>query len=80
MDLASVRDFFMWCTIINVGLLFLTIAIFGCAGGWVHRMQSRLFPIPKESSDVVIYALLTGYKTLIVLFNLVPYLALVIIG
>ena len=80
MDLETTRAFFMWCTIINMVLL--TISFLMCAyfGDWIHRTHSRWFPISREAFNVVIYSLLAGFKTLVIMFNLVPYVALVIVG
>ena len=80
MDIATVRTFFMWCTIINGGLLVLSSAICTFAGDRVYRKQSKWFPIPRESFNVVIYSFIGFFKILFLMFNLVPYLALVIMG
>jgi hypothetical protein len=41
MDIATVRAFFMWCTIVNGGLLILSFLICAFAGDWVYRMHGR---------------------------------------
>ena len=43
-------------------------------------MQSRWFPISREAYDVAIYAFLGVFKIVFIVFNLVPYLALSIVG
>ena len=80
MDLETTRAFFMWCTIINVALLTLSFLLCACLGDWIYRMHSRWFPISREAFNVVIYSILAGFKTLVIMFNLVPYVALVIVG
>jgi hypothetical protein len=50
------------------------------APDWVYRMQSRWFPIPREAFDVAIYGFLGLFKIVFIVFNLVPYLALLIVG
>lgn len=80
MDMNTVQSFFLWCTVINAGLLLLSFQIFAFAGDWVFRMHSRWIPISRESFNTSIYCLLGIYKILIILLNLVPYVALVIIG
>ncbi|MCP4641329.1 MAG: hypothetical protein GY851_12885 [bacterium] len=79
MDMETVRAFFMWCTIMNMGLLTVSIVICAFAGDWVYRTHSKFFPISREAFNVVIYSLLAGYKALLIMFNLVPYIALTII-
>jgi len=46
----------------------------------VYQTQSRWFPIPRETFDVLIYAFLGLFKIVFLVFNLVPYLALLIVA
>ena len=46
----------------------------------VISLQSKWFPIPRETFDVVIYAFLGLFKIIFLVFNVVPYVALLIIG
>ena len=80
MEIAVIRTFLMWCTIINGGLLILSFLICAYAGDWVYQVHSRWFPISKEAFNVTIYAGIGFMKMVVIMFNLVPYLALVIIG
>jgi hypothetical protein len=70
----------MWCTIINAALLALSFVISVCAGDWVYRMHSKWFPISREAFNVAIYCFLGLFKIFVVVFNLVPFIALAIIG
>lgn len=81
MDIAMLTKFFMWCTILNVGLLvlsFLSVA-FGFGSDFVYRMHSKWFPMPRDTFNMVLYLLIGVYKVFVFVFNLVPWLALVII-
>ncbi len=80
MDITTVRSFFMWCTLINGALLLSSFVILASAGDWVYRMHSRWFAMPRETFDTVIYCFMGFFKILYFLFNLVPYIALVIVG
>lgn len=80
MDITAIRAFFMWCTIMNVALLALSFLICAFAGDWVYRTHSRWFPVSKEAFNVAIYSFIALFKILVLVFNLVPYVALVIIG
>ena len=80
MDIATVRAFFMWCTILNGGLLILSFLICTFARDWVYRMHSKWYPIPRDAFNVVIYSFIGLFKIFILMFNLVPYVALVIVG
>jgi len=43
-------------------------------------MQSKWFPIPRETFNVVIYAFIGLFKIIFLFFNVVPYVALLIVG
>ncbi|MES9938023.1 MAG: DUF6868 family protein [Sedimenticola sp.] len=80
MDVQTLTSFFMWCTIINGGLLLFWSLALMTAPDLVYRTQSRWFPIPRETFNVVIYGFLGLFKVFFLVFNLVPYLALLIVG
>ena len=80
MNSQILTTFFMWCTIINGALFFLATLILMLAPDMVYRMQSKWFPIPRETFNVVIYSFIGLFKIVILVFNLVPYIALLIVG
>ena len=80
MDLQTLTTFFMWCTIINGGLLILWTAFLALAPDLMHRTQSKWFPGPRETFNVVIYSFLGLFKIAVLIFNAVPYVALLIVA
>ena len=80
MDTETLTRFLMWCTIVNGGLLILTFLICVFGVDWVYRMHSKWFPMPRETFNVVIYSFLGLFKIFFLVFNVVPYVALLIIG
>jgi len=80
MDIPTLTRFFMWCSIINGGLLLFWSAMCLLAPDLVYRTQRVWFPIPRETFDVLIYSFLGLLKIVFLVFNLVPYLALLIVG
>ena len=80
MDIETLRAFFMWCTIINLGLFVLSFVMCAAARDLIFRVHGKWFPMPRETFNVVIYSFFGLYKILIWVFVLVPYLALVIVG
>ncbi|WP_207688842.1 DUF6868 family protein [Desulfonema limicola] len=80
MNIEIITKFFMWCTIINVGLLVFLFLIVIFASDFIYRMHSRWFPMPREKFNVVLYSFIGAYKILVYVFNLVPWIALAIIG
>lgn len=79
MEFKKVKQFFMWCSILNGALLTFTILICILAPNLVYSTQSLLFSVSRESIELVIYSYLGLYKLLFLVFNLVPYLALVLL-
>jgi len=80
MDIQTLTTFFMWCTILNGGLLILSSLILVFAGDFVYRLHGKWFPMPRETFNVVIYSFLGLFKIVILVFNVVPYVALLIVG
>ena len=80
MDISTARDFFMWCTIINIGLLLLSSVMTICCSDLVYRIHTRWIKMSRETFNVVIYSYLGIYKILILMLNLVPYIALEIMS
>lgn len=80
MTIETVRDIFLWCTVINYALLLWWFLIFSMAHDWIHRLHGRWFRLSVEQFDSVHYTGMAIYKIGIFLFNLVPYIALLIVG
>ena len=80
MNLETLTSFFMWCTIIS-GAILIYSSLFLCfAPGFVYRIQSKWYPISRDTFDIIAYSYLGLFKVLFIVFNLVPYLALLIIA
>jgi hypothetical protein len=80
MNVQTLTAFFMWCTIINGALLLLWTIIFIGAPDLVYRTQSKWFPIPRETFNAAIYVVIGIFKMLFLVFNVVPYAALLIMA
>ena len=80
MDIRTLTEFFKWCSIINIALFILSAIMIIAAADFVYGMHGQLFHLPRETFDVALYAFLGLYKIVILVFNLVPYVALRIIG
>ena len=80
MDIVTLTRFFMWCTILNGALLVFWTLAFLMAPDLVYRTQSRWFRFSRETFDVVFYSFLGMFKIVFIVFNVVPYVALLIIG
>ena len=80
MTIQMLTNFFMWCTILNMGLLLLSFLILAFAGDFVYKMHSRWFPMPRETFNVVLYSFIGIYKLMVFVFNIIPWIALMIVG
>lgn len=80
MTIQVLREFFLWCLVINVGLLLWWFLFMTLAHDWVYRMHTKWFKLSMETFDTIHYAGMAFFKIAIFVFNLVPYLALHIVG
>mgnify|MGYP003630057571 FL=1 len=80
MDLQTLTSFLMWCTIVNGAILLVWAGFCLLAPDLVYRTQNSWFPMPRETFNVVMYCFIGVFKLLFLVFNAVPYLALLILG
>jgi hypothetical protein len=80
MNIEMVREVLLWCAIINYAVLLCWFLCFNLAHEWIQRFHGRWFRIPAEQFDAIHYSVMAIYKIGILLLNLVPYLALLIVG
>ena len=80
MDLTTLTSFFMWCTILNVGLLILWALIWLTMPDLVYRIHTRWFDISRQNFELVFYCFMGVFKVFFLIFCLVPWLALLILG
>lgn len=80
MDIQTLTQFFMWCSIINGSLLVITFLFTAFAGDLIYRVHSKWFPMSRETFTVILYSFIGLFKIFFIVFNLVPYFALLIVG
>lgn len=80
MTIELTRSFLLWCTIIDYGVLLLWFLAFVFAHDWIQRVHGRWFSLSRDQFDALHYAGMAVYKIGIILFNLVPYIVLSILG
>ena len=76
MDIATLTEFFKYCTIINVAILL--ISIITMASDFAYNVHTKLgvWEGSKEAHKQLGYSILGNYKILTIVFNAVPYFAL----
>lgn len=80
MTINELKEFLLWSTAINYGVLLLWFGVFVLAHDWVYRTQTRWFKLSVETFDALHYMGISIYKLGIVLFNLVPLVVLYLIA
>ncbi len=80
MSIELTRSFLLWCTVINYGILLVWFLVFTLAHDWMRRFHGRWFRLSDEQFDSLHYLGMSIYKIGILLFNLVPFVVLWIIG
>lgn len=80
MDVPFLIDFLLWCLIVNYVILLWWFGVFVFAHGWMYHFHSRWFGISEERFDSIHYAGMAVYKIGILLFNLAPLVALLILS
>lgn len=80
MTLELTREVLGWCAIINIGILIWWSCFIMFAGDFCFRMHSKLFHMTREQFFGIHYAGIMGFKLLVFALNVVPYVALKIVG
>jgi hypothetical protein len=79
MTIETARGFFLWCSVINYAILLLWAALATLGRAGLYRWSSRFFRLSQEQFDLLNIGGITLYKTGVLLFNLVPCIALYLV-
>jgi len=80
MDLQTLCTFFMWCTIINGGILIFWVLTQMIMPSLLYRTQGAFFPVEKGKFNPIFYLFMGIFKIFFIVFNLVPFVVLLIIS
>ncbi len=80
MSMEIVRRFFLWCTVVNYGVLLVWFLVFVFAHDLMLGLHGRWFRLSRDQFDALHYAGMSIYKIGILLFNLVPLVVLSILS
>jgi hypothetical protein len=80
MNLEMARSFLLWCTVINYAVLLIWFLLYVLPHKWLYRLLGRWFRLTEEQFDLLNFAGIVVYKLGIILFNLVPLVALYVAG
>ena len=79
MNMVLLKEFFMWCTIVNFGIFTLSAIMCMAAKGFIQRVHGKLFGLAPETINAFLYGYLGFYKIAFTVFVLVPWITLLII-
>ncbi len=80
MNIHFLRQFLIWCAVINYAILILWWLLVTRAHDFSYRFSNKLFPMPVERFDCLHYSGIIFYKISIILFFIIPCLVLWMIG
>ncbi len=79
MTLELLKTFFMWNTVINLGLFTGVALMCIYCRGFIQRIHGEIFGLNEETIHIMLYGFLAFYKIVFIVFVLVPWIALTII-
>jgi len=80
MMVETLRIFFGWCIVINIGLFILSSILIISLRGIVSGLHSKIFNLDQQFISQTFYQYLGVYKIILIVFNIVPYFALKIMS
>ncbi len=70
------RSFFGWCSVLNIGILGFSTVMVIALHGLISRKHAKMFHLDEKDVSRAYFQYLAQYKIAVIVFNLVPYLAL----
>lgn len=68
--------FFGWCSVINIALLLLATVFISAFNRFTKTINAKMFNVSMTELDIIYFSYLAYYKLGILIFNIVPYVAL----
>ena len=78
--LSELTEFFGWASIINISFLFLAALSLVLMRDFIVSIHSKLLNISKEELPTLYFNYLANYKVVSLVFFLIPYISLKIMG
>ncbi len=75
-NLDTLTTFIGWCTVINMGLLAVSTLAVITGQKTFSSIHARLFKLPASDLGGLYFSYIAGFKLLVIIFNLTPYIAL----
>ncbi len=75
-SIQSLTTFFGWCSAISIGILLLSSVALILMRGTVSKIHAALFGMAEPDLPRAYFQYLAQFKIAVIVFNLVPYIAL----
>ena len=72
----AITAFLGWCSVINIGVLLLTTILLIILKDPIVNIHSKLFGLSRDDLPLIYFQYIANYKIAIIIFNLVPYIAM----
>ncbi len=79
-EINTLTTFLGWCSVINIAVLMVSVIVLMVMSKPVANIHSKLFGINSSSLPPIYMQYIGHYKIMIIIFNLVPYIALKIMN
>jgi len=76
----TMTEFFGWCSLINIVVLFLSSILIIGLRRTALRIHGKMFNLDEETLSKAYLQYLAQYKIATIVFSIVPYIALKIMG
>ena len=80
MSIQDLTEFFKWWTIISGCVYVFSVVMILLFREMAFRMHAKMFGITREAFNIAVYSYVALFKLVFIVFNLIPYLALELIG
>ncbi|MBU2965496.1 hypothetical protein Q4508_08785 [Amphritea sp. 2_MG-2023] len=80
MTLSQLTELLGWASLLNIGMLVFVSAVLVYMRPLITSIHSKMFGISNNELAIIYFKYLANYKTLSLIFFIVPYIALKIMG
>jgi hypothetical protein len=75
-SIETIREFLGWCSVINIGMLLVSTIMLTIMRSWVIKIHASTTGVSEMELPRIYIEFLGNYKILIIILNVVPYIAL----
>ena len=75
-SIETIREFLGWCSVVNIGMLVISTVMLTIMRNWVVKLHASTTGVSETELPRIYLEFLGNYKILIIMFNVVPYIAL----